>query len=88
MFDITKITNRQQPGKAEVIAEPGCPKSGELHGRDVRQANSHAYCGEPVKIKPVGSLEVLRPIVFRIEKHPEFLNFGRKTKAPLISALV
>ena len=36
MFDITKITNRQQPGKVEMIAGPGCPKSGELHGRDVR----------------------------------------------------
>ena len=58
MFDITKITNRQQPGKAEVIAGPGSPKSGELHGRDVRQANSHACCGEPVRIKPVGSQEL------------------------------
>ena len=58
MFDITKITNRQQPGEAEVIAEPGCPKSGELHGRDVRQAKSHACCGEPVKIKSVGSQEL------------------------------
>ena len=36
MFDITKITNRQQSGKVEMIAGPGCPKSGELHGRDVR----------------------------------------------------
>ncbi len=58
MFDITKITNRQQPGKAEVIAGPDCSKSGELHGRDVRQANSHACSGEPVKIKPVDSQEL------------------------------
>ena len=58
MFDITKMTDRQQPGKAEVIAGQGCSKSGELHGRDVRQADSHACCGEPVKVKPVDSQEL------------------------------
>ena len=53
MFSITRIKDsRQQP--TELVRH----QSGELDGRDVRRANSHACRGELVKIKSVSSQEL------------------------------
>ena len=53
MFSITRIKDsRQQP--TELVRH----QSGELDGRDVRRANSHACRGELVKIRSVDSQEL------------------------------
>ena len=58
MLSIIKTTDPQQFHEAETIAGLGYHQSGKLEGRDVRRANSHACCGEPVEIKSGDSQEL------------------------------
>ena len=83
MFSITKTTDRQRSHEAGMIAGPSYPKSGKLHGRDVRRANSHACCGEPVKVKSGDSQELsgsTKDYCLQDREISQITKFGQETQ--------